>query len=241
MAVVSKKRPVVAAPEEKKVATPVVAKKNVEKNVENTAAPVAKKAEVKKISLTGNTKAPKSFEIKEGSQATQEAFIDRFYKKLLANSYDVNKEMVKTIKKAYGETLKEVLEIASYQDVDSGLYYARRFIKSRVTEPPKAKGGLKTLMAGHYEIKVRKLVGDESTFKFFGDLNEDGTIFITTDGEEIPVSDEVEVKPVAKKKVAVKKTPVPIVVEEEDDDADVNNADVDADEDDFDDFLDDEE
>lgn len=241
MAIVSKKKNVAStAPVEKKAAAP--AKKSeapAKKTVEKTEAPVTKKTEGKKISLTGNNKTPKSFEIKEGGQATQEAFIDRFYKKLVGLGYDVNKEQTKAIKKAYGQTLAEVTDIASFQDVDAGIYYARRYIKDRVTEPPKAKDGLKTLMKGHYELKVRKLLGDETDFKFFGDVNEDGTVFITVEGEEIAINDEVEVKPVAtKKKATVKK---PVVVEEEAEDEEVVEVEETEEEDDFDDFLEDEE
>jgi len=220
----------------KKTTTVTPVKKAVEKATE---APVAEKKTAakggKKMSLTGNTKTPKTFEIKEGTQATQEAFIDKFYKKLLANGWDITKEQAKGIKKAYSETLKEVTDIAAYQDTEAGIFYARRFIETRVTQPPKAKGGLKTLMLGHYELKVRKLIGDESEFKFFGDLNDDGTIFITTDGQEIPLDteEEVEVKPVTKKKVAAK-TAVP-VVEEEIEEEEINS------DDEFDDFLDDDD
>jgi len=214
----------------------------------------------KKMTLTGNTKTPKSFDIKEGSQATQDAFIDKFYKKLLANGWDITKEQAKIIKKAYSETLKEVTDIASYQDVDAGMYYARRYIKARVTEPPKAKDGLKTLMNGHYELKMRKLIGNVDDFKFFGDVNEDGTIFTTTDGTEITIDDtEVEVKPVVKKKATVKK-PAPVVVEEEDeeevmeeeivdeaeeeveiDDEEIEEVEDEVEDDEYDDFLDDED
>jgi len=230
MAIVSKKKTAPAAPAKK-----VVAKKEEVVEVEKTAPAAEKKTATKggkKMSLTGNTKTPKSFEIKEGTQATQEAFIDKYYKKLQALGYDITKEQAKALKKAYSETLKEVTDIASYQDVDAGMYYARRYIKTRVTEPPKAKDGLKTLMNGHYEIKVRKTLGDETEYKFFGDLNEDGTIFITVDGVEIPLADEeVEVKPVAKKKVPAKKA-APVVEEEE-----VETEE----EEDFDDFLEDED
>jgi len=236
----------------KTVAAPV--KKTVNE-VKETEAPVVEKKTAtkggKKLTLTGNTKTPKTFEIKEGSQATQEAFIDRYYKKLQALGYDITKEQAKNLKKAYSETLKEVTDIASYQDVDAGMYYARRYIKSRVTAPPRAEGGLKTLMAGHYELKLRKLLGDESQFKYFGDLNEDGDIFITVDGDEIPVNEEeeVEVKPVAKKKVA--KKPIPVIEEEDVEEETIEEEDIvedtdeeeieETDDDEFDDFLEDED
>jgi len=235
MAIVSKKKAATApaatttkkttAPAETKaVETPVVEKKTTAKGG-------------KKMTLTGNTKTPKTFEIKEGTQATQEAFIDRYYKKLQALGYDITKEQAKALKKAYSETLREVTDIASFHDVEAGMYYARRYIEARVTQPPKAKDGLKTLMMGHYELKVRKLLGDDTQFKFFGDVNEDGTIFITVDGEEIPLTnEEVEVKPVAKKKVAAKK-PAPVVEEEEEEEEIVE----DESDDEFDDFLEDDE
>ena len=225
-----------------KTSTPVEEKKvsTVKKSTEKTAAPATKKTESKKMSLTGNTKTPKTFEIKEGSQATQDAFIDRFHKKMLALGYDVTKEQVKNIKKAYSETLKEVTDIASYQDTDANIFYARRYIEARVTAPPKAKDGLKTLMNGHYELKVRKLLGDENEFKFFGDVNEDGTIFTTVDGEEIVIGEEeVEVKPVAKKKIAKK---APVVVEEEIEEEENIEEELETEEDDeFDDFIEDDE
>lgn len=254
MAIVSKKKPV-AANTSATPKTPAVEKKVVNSTKKITvqppkkAAPVAaKKTDTKKLTLNGNPKTPKSFEIKEGSQATQDAFIDRFYKKFLDLGYDVTKEQVKAVKKAYSETLKEVTDIASYHDVDAGMYYARRYIKTRVTEPPKAKNGLKTLMNGHYEIKVRKLLGNEEEFKFFGDVNDDGTIFITEDGTEIALTDEeeVEVKPVVKTKKAVKKAPVveeeEIVEEVEEEEIDeVEEEEIEDEDDEFDDFLDDEE
>ena len=232
MAIVSKKKKVLSAPveapeekktSEKKVVTKKATKapeekktvtKKVVKEVEE--APVTEKKTVakggKKMSLTGNTKSAKSFEIKEGSQATQEAFIDKYYKKLQALGYDITKEQVKNLKKAYSETLKEVTDVASYQDTDANLYYARRFIKTRVTEPPKAKDGLKTLMKGHYELKVRKLLGEESDFKFFGDLSEDGEYFITTDGDKIPLNEENEKS--SKKSTSTKKVKTPVKEEE---------------------------
>ena len=236
----------------KKTTTVTPVKKAVEKATE---APVAEKKTAakggKKLSLTGNTKTPKSFEIREGTQATQEAFIDKFYKKMQDLGYDVTKEQVKKIKTAYSETLKEVTDIASYQDVDASIFYARRYIKPRVTEPPKAKDGLKTLMNGHYELKVRKTLGDEKDYKFFGDVNEDGTVFITTEGVEIPLNEEeeVEVKPVKKKTLVAKKKAAPVVEEEEveevvEDEEEIEEDVVDEEEDDddeFDDFLDDED
>lgn len=238
MAIVSKKKPTnttattTTAPTKKTTAP-------VKKTVEAEATSVVEKKTAtkggKKMTLTGNTKTPKTFEIREGSQATQEAFIDRYYKKLQALGYDITKEQAKSLKKAYSETLREVTDIASYQDTDAGIFYARRYIESRVTQPPKAKDGLKTLMMGHYELKVRKLIGDESEIKFFGDVNEDGTVFITTEGEEISLvtEEEVEVKPV--KKVSVKK-PTPVVVEEVEEEEEVVDED-----DEYDDFLEDED
>jgi len=243
MAIVSKKKAAPAANNTTKKTTEAPVKKTAEVKAE---APVAEKKTAnkggKKMTLTGNTKTPKSFEIKEGTQATQEAFIDKYYKKLQALGYDITKEQAKALKKAYSETLREVTDLASYQDVDAGMFYARRFIETRVTQPPKAKDGLKTLMLGHYEIKVRKTVGDVDEYKFFGDLNEDGTIFITTEGEEIPLNEEeeVEVKPVVKKKVAAKK-PAPVVEEEAEEEVEEEEV-VESDEDDeFDDFLEDED
>jgi hypothetical protein len=237
MAVVSKKKP--AAPVAATTAT--VAKKTVAPVKKAAEAPVknVEVSEKKKLaSLNKNTKTSKSFEIKEGSQATQEAFIDRFYKKLVALGWEsISKEQTKAIKKAYSETLKEVTDIASFQDVDAGMYYARRYITARVTQPPKAKDGLKTLMNGHYELKVRKLLGNEDDFKFFGDVSEDGTTFITEDGQEIALVDEVEVKPAAKKVVA-KKAPV-VEAEEVEEEEDLIEDEVD--DDDFDDFLDEED
>jgi len=238
MAIVSKKKAAAApAATTKKTTAPA-------KKTETVETPVVEKKTTtkggKKMTLTGNTKTPKTFEIKEGSQATQEAFIDKYYKKLQALGYDITKEQAKALKKAYSETLREVTDIASYHDVDAGMYYARRYIETRVTQPPKAKDGLKTLMMGHNEIKVRKLLGDDTQFKFFGDVNEDGTIFITVEGEEIPLTaEEVEVKPVAKKKVAAKK-PAPVVEEEEEEVAEDEEIVEDSD-DEFDDFLEDDE
>jgi len=241
MAIVSKKKAVTTTNNTTKKTTEAPAKKTTEVKAEAPVVAEKKTANKggKKMTLTGNTKTPKSFEIKEGTQATQEAFIDKYYKKLQALGYDITKEQAKALKKAYSETLREVTDLASYQDVDAGMYYARRYIETRVTQPPKAKDGLKTLMMGHYEIKVRKTVGDVNEYKFFGDLNEDGNIFITTDGEEIPLNteEEVEVKPVAKKKVSVKK-PAPVVEEEEED---VVEEEVIDDDDEFDDFLEDDE
>lgn len=244
MPIVNKKKTVTAT--KKVVAEKPVKKVEVEEaEVEVKVTPTEKKKAKaptggRKLSLTGNVKTPKSFEIKEGSQATQEAFIDKFYKKLQALGYDITKEQTKSLKKAYSETLKEVTDLASYQDVDAGIYYARRLIKARVTEPPKAKDGLQTLMADHYELKVRKLIGDESTFKFFGRLNEDGTVFVTVDDEEIPMVTEEEVKP-TKKKAATKKAPVVEEVVEEEEIEDEEETVETAVEEDFDDFLDDED
>lgn len=251
MAIVSKKKAAPAATTNtaptKKPTAPV--KKTAEVKAEATPA-VEKKTAAKggkRLSLTGNTKTPKSFEIKEGTQATQEAFIDKFYKKMQELGYDVTKEQVKKIKTAYSETLREVTDLASYQDTDAGFFYARRYIETRVTQPPKAKNNLKTLMLGHYEIKVRKLIGDESEIKFFGEVSADGKNFIAHVFDEegndtgktiqIPINEEeeVEVKPV--KKVAAKK-PAPVVVEEEDEEEEVEEIDED---DEFDDFLDDDE
>jgi hypothetical protein len=264
MPVVKKTKPVAAStattkPVEKKTVTTTKKTTEVKAAPKKSVAPVEKKeVATKKISLTGAAKAPKTFDIKEGSQATQDAFIDRFYKKLLALNYDVTKEQVKNIKKAYSETLKDVTEIASYQDVDAGMFYARRYIEGRVTAPPKAKDGLKTFMAGHYELKVRKLLGDESEFKFFGELNEDGTAFIAhifdEDGNdtgktrEISLTDEVEeeeVKPVVKpaaKKVVTKKAPVVEEVEEdEEEEIEIEEEEIEEVEEDDDDFLDDDD
>jgi len=237
MAVVSKKKPVASNTPATTKTTNTVEKKAVApvKKTETKQAPVKKAETNKKLTLKGEPKAPKSFEIREGSQATQDAFIDRFYKKFLDLGYDVTKEQVKAVKKAYSETLREVTDIASYQDVDAGIYYARRYIKARVTAPPKAGNGLKTLMNGHYELKVRKLLGNEEEFKFFGDVNEDGTIFITEDGTEIPLTEEeVEVKPATKKTVTKK---APVVVEEEEE---FEEEEIEEDEE-YDDFLDDED
>lgn len=139
------------------------------------------------------SKTPKTFEIKVGGQATQEAFIDRFYKKLTECGYELTKEQTKTIQKAYSETLKEVTEIASFQDTTSGIFYGRRIIKTRITNPPKAADGLQTLMLIHPEVKVRKQLADETKIKFFGQLSEeDPNIFITVDGEEINIAEAEE-------------------------------------------------
>jgi len=246
MAVVSKKKTVVKNPQTE-VAEKKVAPKKVAEEVKETKAVEKKTTSTggKKILTKSNKAVSKNFEIREGTQATQEAFIDKFYKKLVNDyDYDISKKQAMNFKKAYSETLKEVLEIASFQDTDAGIFYARRYIESRVTAPPKAKDELKTLMKGHYEIKVRKLIGDESQIKFFGDLNEDGTVFITTTGEEIPLTEEVEVKPVAKKKVAAKK-PTP-VVEEEVEEEEIEEEEVvedatEEEDEDFDDFLEDED
>ena len=253
MAIVSKKKAVTTTNNTTKKTTEAPAKKTTEVKAEAPVVAEKKTANKggKKMTLTGNTKTPKSFEIKEGTQATQEAFIDKFYKKMQDLGYDVTKEQVKKIKTAYSETLKEVTDIASYQDVDASIFYARRYIKPRVTEPPKAKDGLKTLMNGHYELKVRKTLGDESNYKFFGDTNEDGTVFITTEGVEIPLNEEeeVEVKPIKKKTLVAKKKAAPVVEEEEveevvEDEEEIEEDVVDEEEDDddeFDDFLDDED
>ena len=83
MAVVSKKKPVASNTPATTKTTNTVEKKTVApvKKTETKQAPVKKAETNKKLTLKGEPKAPKSFEIREGSQATQDAFIDRFYKK----------------------------------------------------------------------------------------------------------------------------------------------------------------
>lgn len=194
------KKPVAKAETKKVEVKKPVAKK------EEAKAPVKKsvaKAPVKpattsnnkggKFSLKKTDTKSKSFEIKVGGQATQDAFIDIFHKKLISLTYGVSKEEAKKLMKAYSETLKEVTSIASFQDTTSGIFYGRRMINTRVTNPPKAADGLQTLMLVHPEIKVRKQLADDSQIKFFGHLSEeDANIFITVDGEEINIAEMEE-------------------------------------------------
>jgi len=256
MAIVRKKvvaqQPETVKSEEKKVvAQPVATKKPVVEKKQ--AVPVATKKQQptgnKKVSLINKPKNPKSFEIKEGAQATQEAFIDIFCKKLIERGIEVNKVITKEIQRAYGETLEEVTNIASYKDTAANIFYARRYIGDRVTAPPKAANGLKTLMRGHYEIKVRKLLGDENQIKYFGEVSEDGTTFIahvfdeegndTGETVEISLDEEAVAKTSGEKKAATKvtKKEAPVVTEEVEEIEEVEEEDYFDD----DDFLDEDE
>lgn len=138
-----------------------------------------------KMRLVPESNRSEIFEIKEGGQTTQEAFVDRFLKKLIAIGYtEVTKDQAFKIKNAYSETLNEVTSVSSYQDTIAKIFYARRFIRTRITKPPKAEGGLETLMLGHFELKVRKLLCNEDDIKFFG-TKIDANTFKTVDGQII--------------------------------------------------------
>lgn len=138
-----------------------------------------------KMRLVPESNRSEIFEIKEGGQTTQEAFVDRFLKKLIAIGYtEVTKDQAFKIKNAYSETLNEVTSVSSYQDTVAKIFYARRFIRTRITKPPKAEGGLETLMLGHFELKVRKLLCNEDDIKFFG-TKIDANTFKTVDGQII--------------------------------------------------------
>jgi len=188
----------------KKAEAPAPAKKAVAKKA--VAAPakktVAKAAPAKtagKKFLAKANKTSDSFKLVEGKQATQDAFIALFHKKLTALNYgEITKEEVKQIQKAYSETLKEVTNLCSFQDTTAGIFYARREIEARVTNPPKAADGLQTLMLKHYELKVRKVLANEDEIKFSGTVSEeDPNVFITVDGQEININDTTASAPVA--------------------------------------------
>ena len=191
------------APAKKVVAKKAVAEAPAKKVAPKKAEPakkVAPKKEApaktgKKTLTTKANKTSDSFKLVEGKQATQDAFINILYNKLTKDlGYDaITKEDVKKIHKACSETLKEVTNLCSFQDTTAGIYYARRVIEARVTNPPKANDGLQTLMLKHYELKVRKVLANEEEIKFSGTVSEDDpTIFITTDGKEIKINDELE-------------------------------------------------
>lgn len=175
-----------------KKAVPAPAKKAVAKT-----APA--KATTGKKFLAKANKTSDSFKLVEGKQATQDAFIALFHKKLTALNYgEITKEEVKQIQKAYSETLKEVTNLCSFQDTTAGIFYARREIEARVTNPPKAADGLQTLMLKHYELKVRKVLANEDEIKFSGTVSEDDpNVFITVDGQEININDTTASAPVA--------------------------------------------
>jgi len=233
MAIVRKVKNASAQQQEEKVVAPVVKKQPIEvKEEKQSSAPVAKKQPTggKKVSLINKPKTTKSFELKEGSQCTQETFIDILCKKLIDREIEVNKAVTQKIMRAYGETLKEVTDVACYREPVSNIFYRRVFIGERITNPPRAAGGLKTLMKGHNELKVRKLLGDESTFKFFGEVSEDGTTFIahvfdedgndTGETVEIPLEEASNKVSNNTKKVVAKKPTVVIEKSEEIDDED---------------------
>lgn len=202
MAVPVKKKVVAKkATEEKKEVKKVVAKAPVKaekkavkaepKKAVNAEPKKAEKTEAKKGGLFAQKKTPDSAPaLVEGKQATQEQFITILQKKLIDafGNNNISKKEAVAIQKAYSETLKEVTDKCSFQDTTAGIFYARREIDSRVTNPPKAEDGLQTLMLKHYELKVRKVLADEDEIKFSGTLSDDGETFITKEGKKIKLS-----------------------------------------------------
>lgn len=211
--------PAKKAEPEKKAVVKKPAKKEEPKKVAKVAPKkeAPKKAEKSgKMYLTKSKTSSTNFALVEGRQATQDQFIDILYKKMVAIGFDqLTKEQVKKVQKLCSETLKEVTDKCSFQDTTAGIYYARREIDARVTNPPKAADGLQTLMLKHYELKVRKVLADEEEIKFSGTISDDdANIFITTDGKKIKINSTVATPKKASK------------VEEEDEDEEVEDEEV---------------
>jgi hypothetical protein len=190
---------------------------------------------LKSLSRNNNEKVVR--EHKKGTQATQDYFNQEFMKNLNKEGFEPSSlKDVALIKKAYSETLKDILANGSYQDSVSGIYYAYRTIKSRVTNPPQQAVGEQTLMKEHHEIKVRMIVEDEKDIKFLGKQIDDNTfeaIIVDEDGNEttteIAINDEKPKKKSTSKKTVSKKKPSKVEDEEEEEIEETEDEDIEED------------
>lgn len=193
----------------------------------------AKAKSVEIVQMDGGRKTnPDSFAIKRGGQATQEAFLDRFFKNITQSpdaknpsdiTFAVNKRHCKEILRVYGLTLREVLEDASYTDTTAGVRYKRKMIKTRIitSKLPHVDNTNQILTVLHPEIKVRELVLPEEEYKFEGTLSKDGKTFKTVDGKTINIEKlekEMEAKYGKAEETTTKKPKVEKVVDEVEED-----------------------
>lgn len=156
---VAKKAPAKAAPT-KKAASKASEKKTVA---------TKKKADKKGGKVTPQTRKPKDFTITSENRATQDAVIDRFYRELKNAGVKVASKLeAKLIMNVYQKTLFDVTNTTSYYDPQAETLYRRTIVSSRVTNPPKARGGLQTLVLAHAEVHFNRSTTDIDEIKYIG-------------------------------------------------------------------------
>jgi len=121
-------------------------------------------------------------------RCTQEAFTQEFLNNLMATGLFESaptKVMVEKLQEAYGLTLAEVTNNASFFDKYADIYYKNVSVDTRVYNPPKSD--FETVVQNHFEVKVQKVIGDKSLITFDGAMDDESGIFTTTDGVEIVI------------------------------------------------------